>query len=75
MKISRKSSLTGVYRTREVKVKPKDYEMWEKGYVSINEAMPYLDENDRTFILAGITEDEFRQAFSAEISNIVNDRF
>ena len=75
MKISRKSSITGVYRTREVKVKPKDFEMWEKGYVSIHEAMPYLDENDRTFILAGITEDEFRQAFSSEISNIVNDRF
>lgn len=75
MKISRKSSLTGVYRTRDVKVKPKDYEMWEKGYVSISEAMPYLDENDRSFILAGITEDEFRQAFSSEISNIVNDRF
>ena len=75
MKISRKSSLTGVYRTRDVKAKPKDYEMWEKGYVSINDAMPYLDENDRTFILAGITEDEFRQAFSSEISNIVNDRF
>lgn len=75
MKISRKSSLTGVYRTRDVKVKPKDYEMWEKGYVSINDAMPYLDENDRSFILAGITEDEFRQAFSSEISNIVNDRF
>jgi len=75
MKISRKSSITGVYRTREVKVKPKDFEMWEKGYVSIHEAMPYLDENDRTFILAGITEDEFRQAFSSEIINIVNDRF
>ena len=75
MKISRKSSITGVYRTREVKVKPKDFEMWEKGYVSIHEAMPYLDENDRTFILACITEDEFRQAFSSEISNIVNDRF
>ena len=75
MKISRKSSITGVYRTREVKVKPKDFEMWEKGYVSIHEAMPYLDENDRTFILAGITEDEFRQAFSSEISNIVSDRF
>ena len=75
MKISRKSSITGVYRTREVKVKPKYFEMWEKGYVSIHEAMPYLDENDRTFILACITEDEFRQAFSSEISNIVNDRF
>ena len=75
MKIQRKSSLTGVYRTREVKVRPKDYEMWEKGYVSISEAMPYLDENDRAFILAGITDDEWKQAFTAEISNIVNDKF
>jgi hypothetical protein len=56
-------------------VKPRDYEMWEKGYVSINEAMPYLDENDRAFILAGITDDEWKQAFAAEISNIINDQF
>ena len=75
MKISRKSSLTGVYRTRDVKVKPKDYEMWEKGYVSINDAMPYLNEDDRTFILAGITNDEWKKAFQSEISNIVNDTF
>lgn len=75
MQIKRKSALTGVYRTREVKVKPKDYEMWEKGYVSISDAMPYLNDDDRTFILAGITDDEFRQAFSSEIINIVNDRF
>ena len=75
MQIKRKSALTGVYRTREVKVNTKDYEMWEKGYVSISDAMPYLDENDRTFILAGITDDEWRQAFSSEISSIVNDRF
>jgi hypothetical protein len=75
MQIKRKSTITGVYRTREVKVKPRDYEMWEKGYVSINEAMPYLDENDRAFILAGITDDEWKQAFAAEISNIINDQF
>jgi hypothetical protein len=75
MQIRRKSSLTGVYRTREVKVQPKDYEMWEKGYVSIHDAMPYLDENDRSFIIAGITDDEWKKAFAAEISNIVNDSF
>ena len=75
MQISRKSSLTGIYRTREVKVKEKDYELWEKGYASIMDAMPYLNENDRTFLLAGITDDEWRQAFSSEISSIVNDKF
>jgi hypothetical protein len=75
MQIKRKSALTGVYRTREVKASPRDYEMWEKGYVSISDAMPYLDENDRTFILAGITDDEWKQAFSNEITNIIKDRF
>ena len=49
--------------------------MWEKGFVSIYEAMPYLDDDDRTFILAGITDDEWKKAFQSEISNIVNDTF
>lgn len=75
MKISRKSALTGIYRTREVGVKDKDYEIWEKGYASINEAMPYLNEDERSFILAGITDDEWKQAFSSEINTIVNDKF
>lgn len=75
MQIRRKNPFTGIERTRVVNVRREDYENYEKGYVSIAEACPYLNEDDRSFILAGMTDEEFRQAFSTEIKNIVNDRF
>jgi hypothetical protein len=73
MKVQRKSAITGIWRTREINIKQKDYEAWEKGYVSVHDAMPYLNEDERTFLLAGITDQEWRAAFSAEVRNIIND--
>jgi hypothetical protein len=35
--------------------------------------MPYLNEDERTFLLAGITDREWRAAFSEEVRNIIND--
>jgi hypothetical protein len=37
--------------------------------------MPYLNDDDRTFILAGITDSEWREAFSEQVRSIVKDRF
>ena len=75
MQIKRKSVISGIWRTREIRVRPDDYDSWEKGYASVNDAMPYLNDDDRTFILAGITDSEWRQAFSEQIRSIVSDRF
>lgn len=75
MQINRKSVITGIWRTREINIKPEDYETWEKGYANINEVMPYLNESDRDFILGGVTESEWKTAMSETINNIVNDKF
>ena len=45
----------------------------EPGVVSIQEAMPYLNDNDREFILTGITAGEWSKAFAEELKHITED--
>lgn len=73
MIIKRKSVYSGVVRSRNIDVNPRDYEMWEKGYMSLSDAMGYLDQDDRDFILSGITNDEWKAMWREEINNIVSD--
>lgn len=64
MLIKRKSILTGIERTRNIPVNPEDMEAWQAGYGGIQDLMPYLNDNDREFILSGITTKEWEEAFS-----------
>ena len=64
MYISRKSVISGITRTRYIPVNPDDYLAWKSGVGSVQELMPYLNDNDREFILSGITADEWEDAFS-----------
>lgn len=73
MIIQRKSILTGKIRSRDIPVNPEDLALWESGAVSIQEAMPYLNDNDREFILTGITAGEWKVAFSDELKQIIED--
>ena len=75
MNVTRKSVLTGKTRTRIISVKPEDLALYEGGAVSIAEAMPYLNPQDREFIMVGITNKEWKNAFSFELKEIVNDKF
>lgn len=73
MNIQRKSVLTGVVRTRNIPVNPEDLALWEAGFISIHEAMPYLNDNDREFILTGMTSEEWNAAFAEQLEEIVAD--
>jgi len=75
MIVTRTSVLTGKVRTRNIPVKERDLDLYEKGYASIQDAMPYLDSSDREFILCGITNNEFKHAFSKQLKEIVSDDF
>jgi len=75
MIVTRKSVLTGKSRTFDIPVLPKDLALYETGSISISDAMPYLSTQDRDFIMVGITDKELKNAFSAELAEIVNDRF
>ena len=75
MNVTRKSVLTGKVRTRNISVKPEDLALYETGSVSIQDAMPYLNAQDREFILVGITSNEWKDAFSKQLNDIIKDRF
>lgn len=75
MIVTRKSKLTGTVRTRDIPVKQRDLEMYDAGYGSAADILHYLNNEDREFVMCGITNGEWNQAFSKELQAIVNDKF
>lgn len=73
MIIKKKSVITGIVRALDIPVNPDDYAVWKDGLDSIENAMPYLNDYDREYILSGITRDEWDSAFSETIASIVSD--
>jgi hypothetical protein len=67
MWIKRKSILTGIERTRNIPVNPDDMIAWQAGIGSIQDLMPYLNDSDREFILSGISDGEWDEAFSEQL--------
>ena len=63
MLITRESMLTGIVRTRDLDVNEEQLYQFERG-VMIQDEFPHLSATDREFILSGITEDEWDQAFA-----------
>jgi hypothetical protein len=63
MKITRKSPLTGITRTKEIDVTIEQILAWEEGEL-IQNAMPQLSADDREFIMTGIDGKEFDSIFS-----------
>jgi hypothetical protein len=58
MRIAMKSILTGNIATRNIPVTHHQIFRWRDG-VSIQDAMPHLDADDREFIKTGITPEEW----------------
>lgn len=75
MIVTRKSVLTGKTRSRDIPVKPKDLELYTLGVGSASDILHYLSSEDREFVMCGITNGEWKQAFSKELQAIVNDKF
>lgn len=69
MYIKRKSVISGIEHTRNIPVNPDDYMSWKSGLGNIQELMPYLSDDDREFILSGITPEEWSEAFSEEFED------
>jgi len=74
MIINRTSAYSGKTRSRNIEVDPQDWAMYQGGFGSISEIMPYLSDADREFILSGLTPGEWEKA-CAEVSAIVEDTF
>jgi len=66
MKIQRKSVYSGKVRFRDIPVDPQDWALYQTGSICITEAMPYLSDEDREFILSGLVSSEWAEAFKTE---------
>lgn len=62
LKITRKSMLSGIERTLELDITPQQAADYLNGKL-IQEAFPNLSDDDREFIMTGITPDEWDAAF------------
>ena len=65
MLITRKSQVSGITRTKHIRVTEEQLQDWENGTV-IQQAMPHLSDDDREFILTGITPEEWDELFGDE---------
>lgn len=65
MMITRTSPFTGITRTKNILVTEEQLARWQSGE-RIQNVMPYLSASDREFIMTGITDDEWDQAFGED---------
>jgi len=68
MKISRISTLTGEYNTREINITLDQYNDWQNASENddnrfVQNAFKHLSADDREFLISGITPEEWDNAF------------
>jgi hypothetical protein len=66
MLVTRKSAITGISRTLELPITEEQLILWQNGLVA-QQAFPQLNADQREFIITGITEEEWNNAFANEI--------
>lgn len=68
MLITRTSRLSGITRTKDIDCTKEQYTDWLCS-TFIQDAMPHLSEDDREFILSGITKEEWDSMFNEDDDN------
>jgi hypothetical protein len=63
MRILRTSPVSGKTRILDIDISQEQLTAWEQGEL-IQRAAPHLSEDDREFIITGITSDEWDSIFS-----------
>lgn len=62
MKVTMTSPFSGITRTKEINVTEAQFNAWRGGEL-IQNAMPHLSASDREFLMTGIDDEEFDNAF------------
>ena len=62
MKITKVSMLSKIERSLELDVTDEEIKAWKSGML-IQDAMPRLNENEREFIMTGITAEEWEKHY------------
>ena len=66
MKVTRKSHFSGIERTRELNITPKQMDLYLEGNIHIQGVFPELSNSDREFIKTGITDEEWNEMFGVD---------
>jgi len=66
--VTRTSQLSGIRRTLIFHMRWDDYARWLDGEL-IQKALPYLTAEEREFLMAGITADEWDDLFEEDLNN------
>ena len=65
MKVTRTSAFTGIIHTLDLPITDSDLRAWHEGML-IQDACPDLSEDQREFIMTGVTPEEWDVAFGEE---------
>ena len=65
MKITRKDPISGETNTKILPISQEQFDSWQKGAL-IQNAMPHLSEDDREFLMTGITKESWDSMFGKE---------
>ena len=65
MRFTRTSMFTGITRTRDLPVTQDQVTAWVNGAM-IQDAFPNLSAGDREFIMTGVTDEEWDEAFGED---------
>ena len=65
MKVTRTSAFTGVTRTLDLPITEQDLRAWNNGML-IQDACPDLTDEEREFIMTGVSPEEWKAAFGEE---------
>ncbi len=73
MQITRTSMVSGKTHTLDLPVTPEQLEAFTSGRLLIQEALPHLSDDDREFILTGITSEEWDATFPDDEDDLDDD--
>lgn len=74
MEITRVSEATGIEHTRWIDVDEGEYLRWSSGETGfIQDVFPHLSDDDREFLLTGVTPEEWDEMFADVEEDIASD--
>lgn len=66
MIVTRRSMMTGKYHEMELEVTNHDLFRWKHEHLLVQDVFPHLNDDEREFLMTGITPEEWGEAFGGE---------
>lgn len=70
MLIQRRSIYSGKMRTKDLDITREQWDQWLEGNTFVQDCFPQLNEDDREFILSGMTPEEWDEIYPDEEEDI-----